>query len=333
MHFGAQRDDAAAAGMIPGGAALGDRRGHGRAGDGFQRGQHVGFERRKRRRHALALAPVALAVAGADAGGDGLLRAGHAAVEGGADLEQQQVGEAARGVARRGRQQRRQQRRAQRIEIGGDGIGQLARIIAAAEQRGLVARDEAEADALVEAARGNGAARGAACGAALCDSTGAATAWSRRSATDGTSDRPWMRTTSSTRSAGPSTSWRQVGGVTCSVAMVFDHKAQALQDLDDARARHARCRPAFPPARDRRRWACAAAAGAPAITTSDGLAAAPVQDQLGREFEARQHELRIDAALEAVARVGDDAVACGPARATRTGSKQADSRNTLTVSS
>src|ERR1041385_8332285 len=37
------------------------------------------------------------------------------------------------------------------------------------------------------------------------------------------------------------------------------------------------------------------------------FAAAPLQDQLGREFEPRNHELRIDTALKAVARIGENA--------------------------
>ena len=52
-----------------------------------------------------------------------------------------------------------------------------------------------------------------------------------------------------------------------------------------------------------------------------GLAAAPFQDQPGRQFQPGQHELRIDAALEAVARVGNDALLAARARDARTGSK------------
>ena len=50
-------------------------------------------------------------------------------------------------------------------------------------------------------------------------------------------------------------------------------------------------------------------------STSDGVPPQKIQDHAGRELEARQHEGRIDAALEAVARVGDDAeLAAGAAR-------------------
>ncbi len=43
-----------------------------------------------------------------------------------------------------------------------------------------------------------------------------------------------------------------------------------------------------------------------------GVAAAEFEHQFGRQLEARHHEVRIDAALEAVARIGDDAeVAAG----------------------
>ena len=71
------------------------------------------------------------------AGGHGLLRFRHAAVEGRADLEQLQIGKAARRIARRRRQQRRQDGGPQRVQVGGDGIGKLARVVAAAEQFGL----------------------------------------------------------------------------------------------------------------------------------------------------------------------------------------------------
>ena len=48
--------------------------------------------------------------------------------------------------------------------------------------------------------------------------------------------------------------------------------------------------------------------GSPPTTMfSDGVAAAQIEHHLRREFEARHHEIRIDAALEAVARVGIDA--------------------------
>ena len=45
----------------------------------------------------------------------------------------------------------------------------------------------------------------------------------------------------------------------------------------------------------------------PATMISDAVSAAELDDKLGREFETRQHEIRIDAALEAIARIGMDA--------------------------
>ena len=110
--------------------------------------------------------PVALRLADANAGGDRLLRSGHAAFELRADFEQHQIVETARLIALRRRQQRRQQAGPQRIEIGGNWVFELPRVVAATEQRRVRARDEGEFDRLVEAARGDGAAHQSACAAA-----------------------------------------------------------------------------------------------------------------------------------------------------------------------
>ena len=223
-HFGAQRDGAAAAGMIPAGRACGDRRGHRPARGGFQRRQQVG----------LGVEQV-----GGVAGSSPVARSGA-----GARCRRRWSSALPACRCRRRRRSRTDcrsakpraalraaaassdgsTRGAQRIQVGGDGIGKLARLVAAAEQSGLVAGDEGKAHALVEAARRQRPAHGA--GAALRrrqhrlgHGAGRAPA-----ATDGTSVRPWMRTISSTRSAGPSTSRRQ-----------------------DWAASHARCRHAPPP--------------------------------------------------------------------------------------
>ena len=45
-----------------------------------------------------------------------------------------------------------------------------------------------------------------------------------------------------------------------------------------------------------------------------GFTAAPVQNVLGAQFQPRQHELRIDAALETIACVGNDALLAARAR-------------------
>ncbi len=48
-----------------------------------------------------------------------------------------------------------------------------------------------------------------------------------------------------------------------------------------------------------------------------GFAAAPFQNVLGAQLQTRQHELRIDAAFEAIARVRDDGLFAARARDTR----------------
>ncbi len=75
--------------------------------------------------------------------------------------------------------------------------------------------------------------------------------------------------------------------------------ALGLRDVDAGQALR-------PRSRGNRRRALGAGR-APATTSSRRLAAAEFEDQLRRELEARQSEGGIDAALEAIARVGDDA--------------------------
>ena len=165
-HLGAKRQRAGAAGVIPRSRARFDRRGHRRAHRGFERGQHVGLGVERVGSMRGFASSCACAVADADAGGDMVLRFRHAAFELRADLEQHQIVETARLVALRRRQQRRQHARPHRIQIGGDGIFELARIVAAAEQFGVGARNEAEIDRLVEAARSPACGARCGCGAA-----------------------------------------------------------------------------------------------------------------------------------------------------------------------
>ena len=216
--------------MIPGRGARLDRRGHRRAHRGFERGQHVGLGVEgiggDARPCVQLRAPSPMRIPAATV----VLRFGHAAFELRADLEQHQIVEAARLIALRRCEQRRQHARAQRIEIGGDRIFQLARIVAAAEQFGLRARDEGEIDRLVEAARGQRAAHDARAALRRRQRRLARPRCGASAATDGTLSRPWMRTTSSTRSALPTTSLRQDGGVTFSDRAVFDREAEARQD-------------------------------------------------------------------------------------------------------
>ena len=153
-------------------------------------------------------------------------------------------------------------------------------------------------------------------------SVGLATASSRASGTDGTLSRPWMRTTSSTRSAVPSMSRRQDGGVTVSIAPSFTAKPSlvrirtisSLRHLDAAeRASRARCR-----TRSSRRHVGRAARDDDLAR----LAAAEFQDQLGRELEARHARIpdRRRARSGSAHRRG--CRACGPSRAMRIGSNR-----------
>ena len=80
------------------------------------------------------------------------------APEVGADLEQGGVGEALAGIAGGGLDQIGQGRGPHAVEVGGDGVGQHQRGLAAAEQRGVGGAHEAPADALAIAARRHRAA-------------------------------------------------------------------------------------------------------------------------------------------------------------------------------
>ena len=139
-------------------------------------------------------------------------------------------------------------------------------------------------------------------------STGLRGASPRSNGVDGTRSTPTMRTTSSTMSALPSTS-RPPGR---------HRDLHASRPARRRRSRAGRARVAPRPGRRRGRRAAATrraenrstrsgASALPATVISRRLAAAEVEHHAGRELEARQHEGRIDAALEAIARIGIDA--------------------------
>ena len=137
--------------------------------------------------------------------------------------------------------------------------------------------------------------------------TGLATAAARVSGTEGTSARPWMRTTSSTRSAGPSMSRRQLGGVTCKVSCGRTVKPKAVRMATIFARRHADTAQRFDQTGIEFDMLVRRRQGARDHHIGR-LAAAPIQNQLGGKLQPRQHEFRIDATLETIARIGNDAL-------------------------
>ena len=104
----------------------------------------------------------------------------------------------------------------------------------------------------------------------------------------------------------PAMSLRQDGGVTRIASSPSTSKAELRQNTDDLVHRADRCRRAAATSRARE-WDCPAPFGN--CAGDDGLrrlAAAEFENEFGREFEPRHDEFRIDAALEAIARVGQD---------------------------
>ena len=138
-------------------------------------------------------------------------------------------------------------------------------------------------------------------------STGLRGASPRSNGVSGTLSTPTMRTTSSTISALPSTSARQDGTATFTTLPVPATKKPRWPRMRfDLRQRHIETgepldfvdREIDRPLVDR------------LAADHDVLrrrAAAQIEHHLRREFEARHHEIRIDAALEAVARIRIDA--------------------------
>ena len=138
-------------------------------------------------------------------------------------------------------------------------------------------------------------------------STGLRGASPRSNGVDGTRSTPTMRTISSTRSALPSMSGRHDGGATFTRSPWPATKKPSLVSTRRISGRSS-SRPAS-------RFTSVGGksmifSGRFGLAGDDDLgrrAAAEVEHHLRREFEAGQHEVRIDAALEAIARVGVDA--------------------------
>ncbi len=125
--------------------------------------------------------------------------------------------------------------------------------------------------------------------------------------TDGMRSKPWTRSTSSTRSASPSTSARQDGTSQRSTpSLAFTAKPSACRircNLGGRQIETAQALDAVGPQGE------ATVEPRQLAGTDDvaGLAAAELQDQARRHFGTPHGALRIEAALEAVAGVGFDA--------------------------
>jgi hypothetical protein len=215
-------------------------------------------------------------------------------------------------------------------DISGEiGLARPARV-AAAEKNGMVLGDEGPGDRLVEPACGQRTACLVRGGSDPVSEPSGDTAqpWQRR---DGTRSRPTMRTTSSTRSALPSMSGRQLGAATLTVSPDPEIQKPRAFSVDIGLS-----------------W-CEVDAGQPfdlgigevddvgavgmsPAEWSDGFPSAQVQHHAGGIFQPRHHVVRIDAALEAVAGVGIDAELPAGGRDAVFVPK-ADSIRTLTVSS
>ena len=144
--------------MIPGRAARLDLQPVDRRAAGFERGDRIGLGVE----HADGLriaGPVAagafeLRRAAADAGGDAALLLGRVALIGARHFEQSDVAEAAVGIALGGRDQSGQQRGPHVRHVGGDRVGELQLRLAAAEEFGVLCRNERPGHGLHHAAHG-----------------------------------------------------------------------------------------------------------------------------------------------------------------------------------
>ena len=138
-------------------------------------------------------------------------------------------------------------------------------------------------------------------------STGLRGASPRSNGVGGTRSTPRMRTTSSTMSALPCTSGRHDGTATftCSPCPAAKNPRRS------STRRISGSGTAIPARRlsseSGKSMTRSDASGLPASVTSEADAAAQIEHHARRQLEARQHEHRIDAALEAVAGVGIDA--------------------------
>ena len=135
----AEGEDGGAAGVEPGGGGALEHQRGGRA-DGGERGLGVGAGVPEVDRAAGAVRVARGGGADAEAGGEQRLLAGLAAGEDLADLEEREVGEAARLVAGGGAQEAGQQVGAQVAHLGADRVLEAHGLGAAAEERGGGAR-------------------------------------------------------------------------------------------------------------------------------------------------------------------------------------------------
>ena len=251
-------------------------------------------------------------------------------------FEQRHVRPAARRIALRRQSQRRDRRRPQLVQVGGDRIAQPQRIRRGAEQRRIGGGHEAERDALGQALRRQRAPRQFARAAAAASASAAAPARraattpaaprrgragaalprsgriparSRRSlaaafaATAGSRSGAWSSTT------GAAMSLRQDGTatVTFSASRCRTREAEALQRCHRLIRRN--IRPAERgDAREPQRGVALPGRRRAGLGDRARLAAAQFEDHRGGGFDRIRHQRRIDAALEALARVGDDLV-------------------------
>ena len=243
----------------------------------------------------------------------------------------------------RGERQRGDRRRAQLVEIGGDRIGQPQRLRRVAEQRRLGLRHEAEGDALGQALRGQRAAgqlgadllrrqRRRAAPATRAAATPAAPHRGRAGAAP-----PRPGRTPARSSAQPSAALAAIAGSSVSRLIQHDrcgdvvapgrHRDGDARGVAAAAPRSRGVRsdatassggmsePPRPAMRSKRSVAVRCQAGWRAgLGDRARLAAAQFQDHRGGGLHRVGHQRGIDAALEALARVGDDLVAAAGER-------------------
>jgi hypothetical protein len=212
--LGAELDHAGTARMIPAGAPGSICRLATGSAAGFQRGKRIGLGVEDADRIAIA-GPVTAAAgeargAAADAAGNAALIFRRVALIGRADLEQRDIADAMVGIALRGGEQARQQRRAHVAHVGGNRIGEL-QFAAAAEQFACSAgMNDQETDSIMPRTASARLARRV----RICSVVRifALTAPMARQGLRAMLFSPWMRMTSSTRSALPSTSYMRQDG-------------------------------------------------------------------------------------------------------------------------
>ena len=224
-----------------------------------------------------------------------------------ADFEQVLIAKPARGVAAGGRDEARQQARPHVGKIGGDRIGERQRRLAAAKRLRLLLGDEGPGHRLDEALAGERAARVA--GALLHhgqhgrrDALGARQR-RRGHIVDADHAHDFLDDVGLALDVRAPARRGDMGDVG---AGALDAEAEALENLRRVFTRRVDAREplGFAPgkidgAREQRQFAGEREFGR--------LAAAEFQHELRRKLDPRQRKGRIDAALETVARVGDNA--------------------------